>query len=715
MLQPRARSLGLLILAGSSCLATTVACGPDRAPALSGLSDQVAQVGTELTIDLAGSDPDGDRLSYGVHAADLADLAGRAIITQSPSGAGLFRWTPLAADLGRHAFDFTVSDDAHTTTLTINIDVRSAIGAASAPVFRQPLGSGTTIDLAHQMCIDLDIVVDDEDSATVQITQDEPVIEGAELRPGAQDEAEAEAEDRLSATWHWCPTREQMSEPRRTLVLAADDGDNPRTIKNYLVVLRDGAATSCPGTGPVIAHTPHDVSSIVDLTIEATISDDRGIKDAPLLYVSMTPPAMSPGPSGASVDLSRMTQLTMLPSSGDARTSVYAADVANPVAGMPAGTQQALYYVLAAADDDDPTGSCDHVTVSPVYTMTVTSTGTADLAMCAACTSSAQCGDGDECVRMGANGASFCLQACGAGCPAGTTCSSSSLTSIDGLVAPQCVPRSGTCEAEVPACADDGWEVNDSRSHASHNPALTPDLYGLVSCPSATSADRANDDWFRIELPGDTRVDLQLAGGAATDLDLHLYHANGTVVTASTSADPDEEVSACLPAGTYYVKVNGYGYPSARNEYLLSYETRAEACNTTCTDDAAESDDTYSQARPTSSPSFRSLGNAICPGNDDWYQVVLFTGDVMSVDLTFSQTHEAEDLDLHLYKDSLDLTPCAPPDPSTCSAAHGQGMVSNEHTTYTAPGGCELGCNYYVVVRGYNRAANHYGIAIEIQ
>jgi hypothetical protein len=41
--------------------------------------------------------------------------------------------------------------------------------------------------------------------------------------------------------------------------------------------------------------------------------------------------------------------------------------------------------------------------------------------------------------------------------------------------------------------------------------------------------------------------------------------------------------------------------------------------------------------------------------------------------------------------------------------------VSNEHTAYTAPAGCEFGCDYYVVVRGYNQAANHYDLAIEIQ
>src|SRR5262245_47806127 len=108
MLQPRTPTLGVLTLAGCSCLATTVACGPDAAAALARLSDPVPQVGTELTTELAGSDPEGDRLSYGFRAADLADLAARASITRSPSGAGVFRWTPLGADVGRHAVDFTV-------------------------------------------------------------------------------------------------------------------------------------------------------------------------------------------------------------------------------------------------------------------------------------------------------------------------------------------------------------------------------------------------------------------------------------------------------------------------------------------------------------------------------------------------------------------------------------------------------------------------------
>ncbi|HEV7554074.1 MAG TPA: Ig-like domain-containing protein, partial [Kofleriaceae bacterium] len=107
----------------ATSLATTVACSGGGAPQLDGLTDQVAQVGTELKVDLDGSDPDGGALSYRYAAADLTDLDGHAMVTVSPSGAGVFRWTPLAADVGQHAFDFTVSDGNHDTTVTITIDV----------------------------------------------------------------------------------------------------------------------------------------------------------------------------------------------------------------------------------------------------------------------------------------------------------------------------------------------------------------------------------------------------------------------------------------------------------------------------------------------------------------------------------------------------------------------------------------------------------------
>ena len=676
-----------------TCLATAVACGPGSPPELTGLSDQVAQVGTELMVNLNGHDPDGDSLDYEFRAPDLADLDSHAEITRSPSGTGVFKWTPVADEVGRHTFDFTVKDAAHSTTVTIEIDVRSAIGSATAPVFRQPLGSGTTLDLTQQGCVDVDIVVDDPDSATVQITQVEPVIDGAMLT----------VRDGHTAAWHWCPSREQQAEPRYTLALAADDGDNPRSTKNYLVVLRGNGGTTCPGAAPVIAHTPHDASSIIDLAIDATITDDKGIKDVPLFYFSPTAPATPP-------DVTHMTQLTMRPGTG---AGAYTVTVANPVAQMPAGTKQTLYYLFVANDNDDTAGTCNHTTTSQVYTMTVTSTGTANLPICAACSSDAQCGTGDECVRMGASGTSYCLQACGGGCPTGYTCSNAPVTSVDGASALQCVPQVGTCEMPTTTCTDDSWEVNDTLTQASTNPALTPAGYDLISCPSTTNTTVANNDWFKFVVASDQRVALTLAGGPATDLDLHLYHADGSQITASTGLDADEAVDVCLPAATYFVKVNGFG--SARNPYRLTYDSHAESCSPACVDDGHENDDAPATARDTTFPVFSSSGNKVCSDDDDWYSVPLFTGDLLDVDLTFSQTSSTQDLDIHLYKGTTDLTPCDVGNSSDCSLDNGQGGVSNEHAGFFVASGCDAGCDYYVVVHGYNHSSNSYSIAISIE
>jgi hypothetical protein len=208
-------------LAALGCVVT--ACTSNSPPEIHDLADQVATVGTELVVNIDGSDPDGNRLTYGVHA-DVS-LQGNAMLTQTPSGVGVFRWTPLAEDLGTHAFDFTVDDGATTTTATISIEVSSASG--SVPVFRQPLGEGTVVDLMAHPCIDLTVVIEDSDSPVVTIAQEAPVIAGAMLT----------TVDGQDATWHWCPTVQQKLQDRYTLILSADDGDNPKTIKPYVIVL----------------------------------------------------------------------------------------------------------------------------------------------------------------------------------------------------------------------------------------------------------------------------------------------------------------------------------------------------------------------------------------------------------------------------------------------------------------------------------------------
>jgi hypothetical protein len=98
----------------------------------------------------------------------------------------------------------------------------------------------------------------------------------------------------------------------------------------------------------------------------------------------------------------------------------------------------------------------------------------------------------------------------------------------------------------------------------------------------------------------------------------------------------------------------------------------------------------------------------VCGGNDDFYAVDLVAGDTVVVDLTFTQTTDQEDLDIHFYDrdGTTDLTPCPP-----CDLDNGQSATSNEHfeRAITTSG------TYYVVVRGYSGSANSYSISIGIR
>jgi hypothetical protein len=679
-------------------VATLVACrGGGEPPEIDPLGRQLAQVGVQLSLTLTATDADGDELTFRF-ASTIPDIQQRAQLTRSPSGAAIWRWTPLAADEGIWFVDFTASDGSHEATLTVEIEVRSAIGGSGAPVFRQPLGTGTTLDLRQRQCVEVPVVVEDQDSTSVVLTQEEPVIEGATLTSTGG----------LTATWRWCPSRDQaIADPRWTLTLAADDLTHPKTLKNYLIVLRDGDGAHCPGDAPVILHTPQNLTTLNGLTLDARITDDLGLKQSPLLYYALSDP-------GASPDLGSMIQVSMLHISGTMRDGVWAADVPNPVVGTPQGTTRTLYYVIVADDDDDPAGDCDHVTQSAVYSMTVTNPGgSGSVGLCGACTADLQCGGG-LCVRVGAMNEPFCLADCAstADCAAGYTCSASPVTSVNGASRRQCVPDSGSCGGSA-TCQDDWWEDNDNRTQAAANGPIWPDLYELTSCP-LPSGGGDDEDFFELQITTDSLVTLEISGETTTDLDLALQSATGTLIAASTSYTSDERIERCLTPGTYYARVYAWGI--GRNDYLLSYERRSQSCASACVDDANEPDNTMAQARPTIFPVHTSTGQTIC-NDDDWYRVPLFNGEKLIVDLTFTQSTPQQDLDLHFHDAAgTNLTPCYEPNGETCTVANGQSATSNEHFEFTAPAtGCASGCTYYVRVHGWAGSKNTYAIRIAIE
>jgi len=667
---------------------------------ITSMDDQVAFVGSPFALPLETENAAGDRLYYRFRS-NLPDLCRgescRAGIERRDDGTAVFRWTPQTADVGTWAFDFAVSDGETVAVETVNVEVRSSVGYNGLPRFVQPLGTGTTVDVSRGECFRFDVVVDDPDSEEVRISQEAPVIEGAEL----------DVHDAFTATWRWCPSPEQARVGHHRLVLSADDGDNPRTRKSYLLVVRRPSKPGCGGTPPDISHTPGDWSGSGRVRIEATVRAD-GLRHEPLLYYSTRDPGPDP-------ELGRMIQVSMARVSGTNDDGVWEARLPNPVAALPEGATGSLYYLLTASSTD---GSCDQYEQSPTsgaHEITIrNSPATAEMpgaAACAPCGADAECGgEDDRCVRMGTSGDAFCLVACeaDADCPEDWTCSASAVDSVDGASSRQCVPPDETCRPEGEGCADDAYEENDALSDVSGAAVLDPGDYpDLVSCHQ----DDDDEDWYRIELTERSQVLATLRGGHETDIDLALVDADGEELGVGESFRSHEDVAVCADPGTYFLRVYSFGY--GRNPYELGWSARTGDCDATCSPDPAEEDDGATDARPTDlSSEWSSSDNTICADDDDWYAVDLSTGETLVVELSFIQTALDEDLDLHfMAPDGTDLTPCSESDPSTCSAFQGQSVDSNEYYEHTV----ESDGTYHVVVHGFDGSENDYDIRMRVE
>lgn len=687
---------GALLLGG--CGSDDAGGGAENAPQIEPLSDQVALVDSEFTLEVVAQDPNGDALTFGFKSS-IADIGTRADLRTAGNKA-VFRWTPIAADVGTPSFDFTVSDGTNTDKETITIEVRPPAGASNAPIFRKPLGTGTTLDLTQKKCIDVDVVVEDSDSPGVTISQQDPVLEGATL----------DQTDGLSASWSWCPSKMQIGESdRHVLKLAAEDGENPATTKNFLIVLRKEQQANCPGEPPVIDHTPPgSVESVVGLNIEAHVTDEAGIKYEPLLYYSFDAPSNPP-------DLAQMTQLTMQAVSGDMQDGMWRGTIPNPVASQPAGSTATVHYLMVAQDNDDKDGDCDHLTQVPssgVHQLQVTNPGgSGGLGLCEPCTTDTQCGgDGDLCLIMGTEGNSFCFRSCTGeqDCTEeGYYCTMTDFVSVDGNKGRQCIPESFRCDGGGSGtCTDDSWEENDTKTEAyGIVPGLLPGNHSLVSCPGTVSAD---EDWYPIDVTESGVINAMLDATGGSDLDLSLVDNDGVVLMKSEGLTSDENVEKCVGMGTYYLRV--YTWQNQQTNYTLSYDFSPSSCSQECQDDDGEPDDSADQARAVdlNNPPFLSDTNAICSMDADWFEVYLFDGETLYVSLTFDQTNSSEDLDLILYQGAVSLTPCDETNVTGCDVNNGQSGSSNERMVWPIM----VEDTYYVVVRGFDGSENLYDICI---
>ncbi len=110
---------------------------------------------------------------------------------------------------------------------------------------------------------------------------------------------------------------------------------------------------------------------------------------------------------------------------------------------------------------------------------------------------------------------------------------------------------------------------------------------GLVPADTADgSVSDAESVWYVVDVPAGSvlaRFALFDATTApASDLDLYVYRADGTIVGTSAGATSAEQVDLARPsAGTYYVEVNGYATANPSTFRLFAWVVGPDAGNTT--------------------------------------------------------------------------------------------------------------------------------------
>ncbi len=572
----RLRSLPLLAV-----LAATAAAGckndDNSAPVVSPIEAQAVAVGDTLSFIVFTTDRDGDALTYSVAAAGVPELESTASFSEATDASGgAFTFTPVASQVGTHIFDFTVSDGTHDVVVSTTIAVTGGGGGGSAPIFRRPLSQGTVLDLVESDCANFDIEVEDADSDSIALTQGAPSIAGSMLEadPGG-----------FTGRWSWCPSREQKDTADQwDLTLSADDGDNPPTLKEFVVILRKPSGEGCPGEFPVITHEVGNFNTVLDLQLVATVSDDQGVNGQPAVLYGFEDP-------GNPVQLDKLSNVaTMELQDGDERSGTWVGTIPNPIANEPEGTTANLWYLIQVSDNDDVDGDCDHRTDAPpvgAYSVSITNSGgSGGAGLCENCSADVQCGeDGDLCLPA-SEGSATCGRACNDDCPSGYVCSPASTTSVDGAMGRQCVPETGSCDGGGGSCEDDSAEEDDTPAQGANNPPIDEGEYLGILCPD-------DEDWWLFELDADAVIMGTLAGPAGEDLDLALTNGNGELISSSLGGTSDESiVSACQPPGEYFFRVyEGIDIDGAA-DYELGLELDTQACEVSSGDSCCEANGT---------------------------------------------------------------------------------------------------------------------------
>lgn len=631
-------------------------------PSLALVPDQWLFAGDELSVPLAGSDPDGDRLAFSV--SGLPDAA--AVVPAGGSAATLV-WSPEVTDTdpGGRLYDAVVSvKDGRGGEASQGFSV-TVFPALGVPVFDLP--GGVVLNLAQSADLTLVVEVADADSTDVALGMAESPAGSKLSKAGGR-----------SAFFYWKPDEAQRKVVVHRVVFTADDGVNAEVRHTLLVVLLHGdPGAECDGTPPTVSHTP-----LADFVLgSAALEVAAAVTDAESAVESVSLVWHEAGGSETTVDLARPD-----PAAPDWSTTF------DPGSAPPGG--KLVHYALVARDNDDPLGvSCDRETRLPKsgsFTFAVYPPGTppgtckddpaepddalgsAPLLAPGLHDGRRLCGDAPDVAEVSLEPGSVLtakvlrepshgavvlrILSPGGALLAEDTSGSSVLSasaaagagaSLFAEVSPAGVGAAALSYALDLAVAESSCEDSDA-FEPNDSPATAPDLApgthaDLVLCPGGA-------DLYAVSLAAGERLDASLSfDHAQGDLDLRLLDASGSTVLAASETTSSVETLSHLPDFPALVLLEVAGFQGAGNAYALTLSLTA--AGSSCPEDLLGFHAAPEQAVLLfTGATYENL--RACPDVPDWYAVDLNGGETLEV--TVSPASEAS-LVLDLFESPTGL------------------------------------------------------------
>lgn len=182
----------------------------NRAPQIVAIAARTVQAGSELLLNLSGSDPDGDALAF-----SIANPPVGAMLVDGGTGTAVFRWTPAPSQAGSYDLTFTVTDSglppaSASMVVQVSVTLPPPEPPEPLPPVLAPIGD---FALSTGESLSATVTATDADSATL-------IFSAAGLPPGA----ELTDGQNGTAALSWTPSANQVGDYAPTITVADDSG-----------------------------------------------------------------------------------------------------------------------------------------------------------------------------------------------------------------------------------------------------------------------------------------------------------------------------------------------------------------------------------------------------------------------------------------------------------------------------------------------------------